>query len=186
MTLLRPLTLLAIALLPDTAFACTAEGAFGIAFGSKPPGRDIRKLYDSGPATWYEVRPPRPDARFDRYEIRVDKKTNEIYEIVGITSILPRPRTMEEAERITPEQKAEAAAKADALALRYLEALPPEIRSAMKQSQFGGADWGGRIAENLGLDIAADVHWDVRVACRDAKREQTFGRRLQKELLGKN
>lgn len=184
MTLLRFLLLLAIKLLADTASGCTAEGAFGIPFGSKPP-RGVRTLYVSGSATWFELRPPRPDSRFDRYEIRVDTMANEIYEIVGITSVIPRPRTMEEAERITPEQKAAGAEKAEALALQYLEALPPEMRSAMKPGEFGRASWEGRIAENLDYDISADVHWGVRVACRDHVREERFGRRALRKWLGK-
>ena len=139
----------------------------------------------SGSSTTAAPRPPRADSRFDRYEIRVDRKANEIYEIVGITSILPQPRTTAEAERITPEQKTEAAAKADALALQYLEALPAETRSVMKQSSFGGASWEGHVTEALHLDISADVHWAVRVSCRDRKREETFGRRALKEWLGK-
>lgn len=186
---LRTVLPLILAFLAGPAFAgtaspCTDDGAFGIAFGSKPP-RGVRKLYDSGSAIWYEVRPPRADSRFDRYEIRVDRKANEIYEIVGITSILPQPRTTAEAERITPEQKTEAAAKADALALQYLEALPPEMRGVMKHSSFGGASWGGHVTEALHLDISSDVHWTVRVSCRDRKREETFGRRALKEWLKK-
>jgi hypothetical protein len=183
-TLLALGILVASAASADTPLPCTDEGAFGLTFGSKPPRR-ATKLYDSGSAIWYEIVPPRPDTRFDRCEIRVDRKANEIYEVVGITSILPRPRTTAEAERITREQKTEAAAKADALALQYLEALPPEMRSVMKQSSLGGASWEGHVTEGLHLDISSDIHWGVRVGCRDAQREETFGRRALKEWLKK-
>ncbi len=65
MKALIALLLASFALHAQTASACTAEGAFGIAFGSKPK-RVGKKIRANDATLWYEVKPSQPDPRFDQ------------------------------------------------------------------------------------------------------------------------
>src|SRR5688500_12693515 len=100
MRTLIALLLVSFALYAGTASACTAEGAFGIAFGSKPK-RVGKKIRGNDATISYEVKPPQPDPRFDQYELRIDALTREVLEVVAIRTITPQP---EGSSPIAPEE----------------------------------------------------------------------------------
>ena len=154
------------------AAACSAAGMFGIPFGSKPRRGD-RKIEGNDATTWFTTKPPEPDPRFDEYRIRIDAKTKEVIEVVGIRTITPKKDGL-------PEEVREAGkAKALAFALEYLDSLPPEARAKLVD-KYRTRDWAGQPVEGYHLNVMAPAAWAVQVSCIDIKREWAVAKRVLK------
>ncbi|GAB3509698.1 hypothetical protein [Pseudoxanthomonas daejeonensis] len=169
---------LAALLLPGAALACDPAGAYGIAFGDKP-GRDARKQPGSGTVTiWYQVTPPQPDTRFDRYLVRTDAATGRIYQVDGVRTIIP----LERSEGLTDAQRAAGVQQAEAFAQDYFASLPPDIRSRLVD-EYGTSHREGAIADGTWMTVDVNFSWDVTVSCRDLAGERVMGERVLPEMF---
>ncbi|MCR6686653.1 hypothetical protein [Pseudoxanthomonas sp.] len=178
MSLRRQSAVLVLLLVPGGVLGCDPSGAHGIAFGDKP-GRDARKQPGSGKAsTWYEVTPPRPDARFDRYLVRTDTATGRIYEVSAVKTIIP----MERSEGLTAGQREDGVRQATAFARDYVATLPADVQSRLVD-EYGNSHWEGAIADGTWMMVDVDFSWDVTVACRDLRGERVMGERVLPEMF---
>ena len=61
---------------------CSQKGAYGIAFGSKP-ALGSKKISETDAVRKYQIKPKRPDPRFDEYWVTTERKTGKIYKIIA-------------------------------------------------------------------------------------------------------
>lgn len=164
----------------NISLACDAFGAYGINFGDKPD-KKATKTQGGTASTWYSITPPKPDSRFDKYLIRVDTKTKEIFQIDAVRTIIP----MERASSLTHEQRAEGQNEAKSFVNEYLTSLPANIQAGLVD-EYNTSNWKGSVAEGILLEISANFSWDVTVSCNNVSRENTMGRRVLPEMFGPN
>src|SRR4051812_573321 len=89
---------------------CNADGGFGIRFGKLPDGA---KLVTKGnAASWYQVRPPVPDARFDTFQVRARSHDLEVFEVVAVKAITRPPALGEPPIKRELREQGEARAQA--------------------------------------------------------------------------
>jgi hypothetical protein len=171
------LTAVALTLLAPAAHACEPQGAYGLLFGAKP-GLDAKRLRGGNASVWYAVQAPKPDERFDRYEVRTDTKTGEIYEIDAIRTIAPRAS----APKLTAEDRAQNVQRAHAFVAEYRASLPAETQ-ALLADKYRTSNWQGAVADGLWLEMSATGGWEVTVVCRDLRRELVMARRVLPEMF---
>ncbi|MEO3691845.1 hypothetical protein [Roseateles paludis] len=177
MAVIAALFATAVAAAPFGAEACSATGAYGFSFGAKPAA-DAKRLRGGNASVWYAVQAPKPDERFDRYEVRTDTKTGEIYEIDAIRTIAP----MASAPKLTAEDRAQNVQRAHAFVAEYRASLPPETQ-ALLADKYRTSNWQGSIADGLWLEMSATAGWEVTVVCRDLRRELGMARRVLPEMF---
>ena len=162
---------------PDTPRTCSESGAYGIPFGAKPD-KTAKRTAGGDASVWYAVAAPAPDSRFDRYLVRTDTKTGEIFQVDAVRTIIP----LERSESTTAAEREEAGNQSRGFALEFIASLPDDMRERLID-KYGSSHWEAVIAETY-LEISAGTAWDVTVSCRDLRREQEMGRRVWPELLG--
>jgi hypothetical protein len=181
-SLMRLLPILLLCLLPpcQAASPCDAEGGFGIRFGSPPPP-DARLVEGGKASRWHQVGAPEADARFDRYRIRSDSASDEVFEVQAIKTITPAPARSE--PPITEPARQAGQARAADFARDYIAQLPESLRDRLVQDRHGGARWSAKVVDGVQLTISANFAWDVTVACKDLRREWALARRVLPELF---
>ncbi len=91
MYLIRTIFVSLIIAAPTAVLAlCTAEGAYGIAFGQKV-GFFASRAHEPGMLspylTAYAMKPPQPDPRFDSYLVRVENDAKVIYVVTALQKL---------------------------------------------------------------------------------------------------
>jgi len=165
-----------------SAAACGPQGEYGLIFGSTPSNLG-KKVDGSNASEWFIVEAPKPDPRFDRYEVRLDAQSREVLEIVAVKVITQPPENPNES--LPPEKRKEGEAKAAAFAETYVASLPDEVRAKLKRDKYGTANWEGLVADGYYTKISAGFAWDVSISCLDTKREWAIARRVAPELFKK-
>jgi hypothetical protein len=168
-------------LLAFPSHGCGPEGAYGFTFGTKPK-LFAKRLWGNDASVWYVGDAPSPDPRFDRYELKYDSETRELFEIVAIKTVTP-PLT-NTAEYLPPDQQEFGRRRARAFAEAYISMLGADVAAALMPDEYGGASWSGAVSKGYMLGISASGPWDVHVSCMDLGREWALGRRVAPELFG--
>lgn len=161
-------------------YACQPDGAYGFVFGSKI-SRLGEKLYGNDASVWYVAQAPKPDSRFDSYEIRLDTETRQIFEIVAVKKTYHLPTN---GVAYSPEEIKEGKSLSLKFALEYIATLPAEVQATLVDKYQSGS-WDGSAAEGFHLGISASTPYKVTVSCLDNKREWAVARRVAPELFKK-
>ncbi|WP_148044670.1 hypothetical protein [Stagnimonas aquatica] len=162
------------------AYACSPEGAYGFAFGSKP-ARLGEKLYGNDASVWYVGEAPEPDARFDRYEIRLDADKRQIFEIVAVKITYGLPA---DGKAYSPAEVQEGKSLSRKFAMEYIATLPEAVKTTLVD-KYGTGSWDGSAAEGYHIGIGATTPYKVTVSCLDNKREWAVARKVMPGLFGK-
>jgi hypothetical protein len=128
---------------------CGPEGAFNLRFGDKAK-KSVTVLRKTEAATVHLVGNANADSRFDRYEVSVDARTGEIFQVAAFKEITPKPRTSEAAA--VPIDKVQASERAFDFAAAYVSTLPPSLQAALID-EFGRGSWKAMISEDVQMGV---------------------------------
>jgi hypothetical protein len=160
-----------VTLLTERAWACDASGAFGIEFGARPQKLGI-KVRESAATIAYQIAPPQPDDRFDRFVVVVDKESKEVVAIEALKRTVPWPPQNRAA---TAEEKQQGTRNADAFARAYFGSLPSQTQNALGDRRPTGS-WRGDVADGIAMSILDSAPWEVSIICQDNKRAAALQR----------
>lgn len=141
----------------EPAAGCSADGAFGIRFGDKPPVF-LKPVERSATSLQYAYKPPQPSAHFEQYRILADAGGSRIYEVQAFRRLPPTQDTMNRAGKEAARQRA-------AQVLReYAASLGQDLDADYQRTEQDPHTWTRRMGE-VTAALHGDSPWSAWISC---------------------
>lgn len=139
------------------AGGCTADGAFGIRFGDKPPVF-LKPVERNATSLHYVYKPPQPSAQFEQYRILADANGSRIYEVQAFRRLPPTQDSMDRAAKEAARQRA-------AQVLRdYAASLGQDLDADYQRTEQDPHTWTRRMGE-VAAALHGDSPWSAWMSC---------------------